>query len=201
MKLTLNHVKGLLSAINTLMDIKILMRETVPNYDFNEEQFSTFLQLLTSLKNELEPLFSDYGQSTEKIMAGNSKIEVFNKLNNLMNNENMGLISSNTVKKKLKKAGFDPRRLIATGGPLLLDDYKTLNPNLSEAAINSIEKKCQTILIQIKNENWENKELIFIHEKNNPTDELIRKNIDHVTNLMGKKVKIFEIDAWDFLED
>jgi hypothetical protein len=118
----------------------------------------------------------------------------------MINDRQIALITANSLKKKLKNIGVDPRNLIVSGGPLFLEDYQIVNPNLSDEALESIKKKCERLLEQIKNEDWERKNLIFIYEKNNPTDLLILDKLEKISKLIGKEVQIFEIESWNILD-
>ena len=105
------------------------------------------------------------------------------------------------VKKKLKNIGIDPRNIIVSGGPLFFKDYKIINPNLSEPALENIKKKCERLIKQLENEDWSKQNLIFIYEKENPTDELILSKLDRISNIIGKNLKTFELKSWKDLEN
>ncbi len=201
MKIKANQVKSILTAINILMDIKVLIRKAVPNYEFDEKQALFFKELISSLQSQLEPIFSEYSMLETNKESIESQENVLPRLRELMEKGNIALISSNTIKKRLKKVGFDPRNLFVTGGPLFFEDYRKISPNLSEQALKGIEKKCQNMIEQLKKENWKDKELLFIHEKDNPTDQLILEKKDEISKLIGKEVKTFKIETWEFLNE
>ena len=102
---------------------------------------------------------------------------------------------------KLKNLGIDPRLLIITGGPLSAEDYKVINPNITEDVIKGARSKLERIFAQLKSDNWTDKDLVFIYEPNNPTDKLILKRLDAVEKLIGKPVKRFEISDWKDAEE
>ena len=193
------EIKALLAAIDDLIDIKIIIREIVPNYNLSEAMYKNFLSKLESLQQKLKPVFSAYLNTEDKSRFEDSE-DIKKKLLELVKNNMKILISANSSKKKLKSIGIDPRHIIVSGGPLVVDDYKIVNPNLSEKALENINKKCQSLIRQLKNENWSNYNLIFIHEKENITDTLILKKINIISNIIGKKVNTFELKAWNNLE-
>ncbi|MHA1764180.1 MAG: DUF2100 domain-containing protein [Promethearchaeota archaeon] len=202
MKVDREHVKAILEAIHLLLELKVLIRKSVPNYEFNDKEGKLFSELICSLQDLLEPLFLVYGGSEKR----EGEIEEEKKKKILLNVEelktapNIILISSNTVKKKLKKMGVDPRKLIATGGPFFIEDFKKINPSLTPEALTGIEKKCQNLISQLKREKWDNKDLIFIKEENNPTDNLILERIPDISDIIGKEVKVIKIKSWDMLD-
>ena len=53
-------MKELLSAIDDLIDIKVLIRQVAPNYELDENNRKKFILLLESLQKKLQPLFMKY---------------------------------------------------------------------------------------------------------------------------------------------
>jgi hypothetical protein len=117
-----------------------------------------------------------------------------------LNQNNIVLISANSSKKKLKKIGVDPRQIIVSGGPLFVEDYKILNPKIQKEALENIKKKCLRLVNQIKAENWKDKDIIFIYEEGNATDELILKKSNKIIELIGKNLKTLKIESWELIK-
>jgi len=199
-KLNSEEVKALLAAIDDLIDIKLLIREIVPNYNLNEKTYKSFITKLESLHHKLKPIFSEY-LSDEDMMSIETSEDVKNIILDLAKNNMIVLISANSSKKKLKNLGVDPRNVIVSGGPLFIEDYKVINPNLSENALENIKKKCDRLIKQLENEDWSKNNLIFIYEKKNPTDLLILNKLDRISNIIGKNLKTFGLDSWKNLEN
>lgn len=194
-RIKFEEVKALLTAIDDLIEIKLLIRKSVPNYNLNESSNNQFISLLKSLQKKLVPIFSKY------LKDDISTKEIKKSILELMNAGKIALISANSSKKKLKSIGVDPRSLIVSGGPLFFEDYKIINPNLPVKALQGIKKKCDRLINQIKSKNWREKDLIFIYEKENPTDKLILNRTEEISNLIGKKVITFKIKSWKYLDD
>jgi len=182
--------------LNDLLEIKVLIRKTAPKHELNEKLYTDFVSKLNSLKNNLEPIFSHYLK--EDITSKQSN-ELKQELINLLR-VNYALVSSNSAKKRLKAIGVDPRHLIVSGGPIKSEDYKIINPTLTNKALENIKRKCDTLLTQIKEESWNSKDLIFIYEKKNPTDKLILNQEEALSKLIGKKLRIIELDDWKDLD-
>ena len=199
-KLNSEEVKALLAAIDDLIDIKLLIREIVPNYNLNEKTYKSFITKLESLHHKLKPIFSEY-LSDEDMMSIETSEDVKNIILDLAKNNMIVLISANSSKKKLKNLGVDPRNVIVSGGPLFIEDYKVINPNLSENVLENIKKKCDRLITQLENEDWSKNNLIFIYEKKNPTDLLILNKLDRISNIIGKNLKTFGLDSWKNLEN
>lgn len=199
-KLNSEEVKALLAAIDDLIDIKLLIREIVPNYNLNEKTYISFITKLESLHHKLKPIFSEY-LSDEDMMSIETSEDVKNIILDQAKNNMIVLISANSSKKKLKNLGVDPRNVIVSGGPLFIEDYKVINPNLSEKALENIKKKCDRLTTQLENEDWGKNNLIFIYEKKNPTDLLILNKLDRISNIIGKNLKTFGLDSWKNLEN
>ncbi|MFX0042306.1 MAG: DUF2100 domain-containing protein [Candidatus Hodarchaeota archaeon] len=190
------EVKALLRAINDLIEIKTILRKITPNIEFDDSQNERFIELLRSLHTKLNPLFTKYLKDENSVLTTTLKGTIINT----MNSNNIALISSNSSKKKLKNIGIDPRRLIVSGGPLFFEDYMVLNPDIKSDQLQSIKKKCDRFIYQIKKETWEEKDLIFIYEKGSYTDKFILNKINKISELIGKEVKILEIKSWKDLD-
>ncbi len=155
---------------------------------------------MLKLLQDMHGLFSKYLNEEFILKTKKSIYQLKEDIQDIIKSGNFGLVSANSSKKKLKTIGFDPRLLIVTGGPLFFEDYKKINQNISNNSIISIKKKCERILSQIENINWNHKDLIFIYDGNNTTDKLILKRIDDLSKLIGKKVKALEITSWNVLD-
>lgn len=199
-KIKSEEVKSILAAIDDLIEIKILIRKITPDYNLNDTLNKFFIKKLVDLHKNLQPLFSKYLNEEFILKTKKSIYQLKEDIQDIIKSGDFGLVSANSSKKKLKTIGFDPRLLIVTGGPLFFEDYKKINQNISNNAIISIKKKCERILSQIENINWNHKDLIFIYDGNNTTDKLILKRIDDLSKLIGKKVKALEITSWNVLD-
>ena len=97
--------------------------------------------------------------------------------------------------------GINPKYLIVTGGPFFLEDYKKLNPNLPEGTLEGLKKKIDRLTLQLKNISWNNKDLYFIFESANPTDNLILKRLTEISKLINKEINNIELKSWKDLDD
>jgi len=195
------EIKALLTAFDDLVDIKLLIRKIVPNYELNDLMNEELILLLSNLKKKLQPLFSKYLKQDNALLAEESKVTFKKALLEVIASNNIILISANSSKKKLKSMGIDPRRLIVSGGPLFIEDYKIVNPNLPEKAIPNLKKKCERIFNELKDEKWAEYGLVFVHEKENITDKLILNNLINISREIKKEIKTINVGSWNALSD
>jgi hypothetical protein len=194
------EVKLLIAAIDDLIEIKILIRKIVPNYELDVKLHKKFLSNLESLRSKLLPLFSKYLSQSSELTKKKSKEEFIEEIRELAGNVNMILVSSNSNKKKLKNMGIDPRNIIVTGGPLFFENYLKVNPNISDKVMVGIKRKCESLINMLKKINWEERDLIFLYEFKNVTDKIILDELGNISELIGKDIIIHEIISEKDLE-
>lgn len=197
MKLKKSEVESLLNSIDNLLEIKSYIRKIAPTYELTDPYDKKIIEKLQSLQEDLDPLFSEYLEGKKGFEPAELGGDQREKIIDVIENGNMALISSNSAKDILKHWGLDPRQLIVTGGPLFLEDYQKVNPNIPDPALEGIKKKCEGIMETIKNENWNDKDLYFIYETENRADSYTYEKIERLSNLIGKKVKVIKISSWD----
>ena len=154
MKIKKDYVDNLLKTIDLLIDIKLIIRETTPNYNLDDRTKDEFLSLLKNIYDKLNPIFSNYLKKQILIDKEESFQEKKDKILDVFSEGNYLLVTSNSAKKILKDLGADPRNIIVSGGPFFLEDYKKVNPNIPIHALKGIEQKCKRLREEIKNENW-----------------------------------------------
>ncbi|TXT58977.1 MAG: hypothetical protein BAJALOKI2v1_270005 [Promethearchaeota archaeon] len=197
-KLSPGEVNSILDAIQKLIDLKLIFRKTAPQYNLDEETTKKFLNTLNHLRTLLNPIFSIYLKDQD--LLGSSLIKKIKKtIASFADMRDQILVSSNSAKKVLKSLGVDPRDIIVSGGPLFYEDYKTVNPNIPDKALESIKKKCERVLEDIKSKDWEKKDLIFIYEKDDIGDMLILDKIPRLEHMINKDVKTIALSSWDDL--
>jgi len=201
LKINSDEVKSILAALDDLIEIKHLIRKIVPNYHLEESINKLFKNKLKDLQKNLDPLFTKYLEDDAIVSSKSSKMHIKESILENLKKENIALVSANSSKKKLKNIGFDPRQIIVSGGPLFVEDYKLVNPDIPEETLRNIKKKCDRILNQIINENWNQKDLVFIFEKNNLTDKLILKRINDLSKLINKEIRTIELVSWNVLDE
>ena len=196
--LTSFDVKIVLSALEDLLEIKVIFRKIAPNYVFDDLSKEKYLSILSTLNDKIQPIFQKYltqNKSEESTIP--NEIEF---LEQLKREDNIIIVSASSSKKILKKRGFNPLNIIMSGGPLIDEDYKKINPNLSEQSLLGIKKKCLNILNILQSQKAYEKPLIFIFEAQNLTDKIILNELESIIDMIGKKIDIFEIPSWGELE-
>ncbi|MFX0031213.1 MAG: DUF2100 domain-containing protein [Candidatus Hodarchaeota archaeon] len=192
-KITSEEVKAILAAIDSLIDIKILIRKIAPNYDLDDKLNKKFLNLLKMLNLELQPLFHKYLLNSFEIEK--DKILSKSDVTDLIKKENIIIISASYLKKKLKNFGVDPRNLIVTGGPLFVENYKKLNPTLSDEALSNIKKRSEHLLNLIEKFAKTENKIIFLYEKDNLTDLIILEELDLLEKKINRKIEIYKMKS------
>ncbi|TFG11843.1 MAG: DUF2100 domain-containing protein [Promethearchaeota archaeon] len=192
-KINSQEVQAILESIDILLEIKCLIRSIVPGSELNETQMKLFKSSLNSLKSLLEPLFSKFLQ-TEVIEK--MKNEKFIELKKLMEKEGYILISASHSKKILKNVGFNPLKIIVSGGPLIIEDYLEINPNLSKKTLLGIERKTKNLMDKLKKIAREGSNITFIYMAQNETDQVILEELTEIQNIIGKDISLFKISNW-----
>lgn len=190
------EIEQLLASIDDLIELKVLVRKIAPTHELRGESLQTFVRTLKSLRSKIEPIFTKYIPESESDQESN----LIEKIITLIQEGNFALINSNSAKGKLKNLGIDARKLIVTGGPIKPEDYRVVNPNIPESALKGIQKKCDRIFDEIRSEDWTNKNLLFLYEEENVTDQLILKRIEEISEVIGKEVKVLKFSNWDIFD-
>lgn len=194
------EVKSLLSAIDDLLDIKVIIRNSVPNYSLDSDSQHQFINLLISLEQKLFPIFSKYLNQDLKLKEQSTGGDIKEKILNLNPENSIILVSASSSKKKLKTLGIDPRIIIVSGGPLSPKDYKIINPKIPDSALINIEKKCTRLQEELHAKDWSKLTLYFIHEPENKTDQFIIEDLETLKKLIGEAPSLIPITSWNDLE-
>ncbi|MFX1499282.1 MAG: DUF2100 domain-containing protein [Promethearchaeota archaeon] len=193
-KINSEEVKTLTIAIDTLIEIKVLIRKLTPSYELDYESNKKLLDLLKVLYSMLQPIFNKYITSSSDIEANKNEL---NDIIDIIKSNSLIIVSANSLKKKLKNHGVDPRQLIVTGGPLFIENYEKINPKISHEVFLNIKKKCENLVSQIKNLSKLNNEITFLYKKVNLTDQIILKELDELEKIVKKKIRRYEVKILD----
>lgn len=184
-----------------MIEIKVFIRKVAPNYDLDDDLNSELIQLLKTLQLKLQPIFSKYLDvgDFKKYSIDQKKIDI-QSIIELIKKKEYIIVSASNSKKKLKNFGIDPRNIVVTGGPLFVENYKKVNPVLTDNALLGIKKKSEHLVNQIKKLAKSEKALIFLYEKDNLTDQIILKELDFLENTFDIKITNFNIKSWKIFE-
>ena len=200
LKINSKEVQSLLEAIDKLLEIKILIRGSIPNFKLNGDQLNLFNSLLNTLESKLQPIFVKYLHTDSYSISKISKEEFIFDLKKYIKKNKYILLSASHSKKILKNLGFDPVNIIVSGGPLFSNNYSKINPNLSDLSLQGIEKKCERLITQLVNTDWDNFDLLFLCETNNKADLIILEEIKEIERIIGKNIEIIKINSWKDIE-
>lgn len=193
-KINSEEVKTLTIAIDTLIEIKVLIRKLTPSYELDYESNKKLLDLLKVLYSMLQPIFNKYITSSSDIEANKNEL---NDIIDIIKSNSLIIVSANSLKKKLKNYGVDPRQLIVTGGPLFIENYEKINLKISHEVFLNIKKKCENLVSQIKKLSKLNNEITFLYKKVNLTDQIILKELDELEKIVKKKIRRYEVKILD----
>ena len=100
------EVKALLAAFDDLVDIKLLIRKIVPNYELDESLNEELISLLSNLNLKLHPLFIKYLKRDSTLETEDTKMVIKKAILNAISDNKVVLISANSSKKKTEKHGY-----------------------------------------------------------------------------------------------
>ncbi len=192
------EIKALLSTLDDLIDMKILFRKLAPNYTLDKECNQQFLSILESLYLKFQPLFSKFLNQDHTVGDKQSNAKEF--LEQIKEKKSHVLVSANSSKKVLKKWGILPQNIIVSGGPLIFEDFKKVNPNISDERLSGVKKKCNHLLKLLQSNKLRGQDVIFIYEIQNLTDKIILDELNTNIDLIDKHIQLYRIPSWKLFE-
>ncbi len=183
-------------AIYILIKIKNKFRETAPTFTMDETQRQIIRDDLIKLNNKLAKLNEkfDIKYSLEQNEGANFKESIKNKL---------FVVNSSKNRKKLIDLGFDPDQILATGGPITVMDIKTLNPQITNLALQNFQNKIQTFwtILKSKVQGKIINEIILLLEKENVADKILSTRKEEFEKNLSLPIQIIVISTFDQLNN
>jgi hypothetical protein len=174
------------SALDALIAILCEVRAFAPGYNFDsaiEEEIRKHLKTVQEALNlTMEKMGLEKLQEKEKIEV---KTIDFTGI--------LFITVSSSTKKRLLDLGVDPRFVVVTGGPLDAMDVKSLNPNISDEALETVRRKVEGVWREIERKVSEVKRILVLAEKDNKGDLIVSEKVDEIQKRTGLKtfVKTF----------
>jgi hypothetical protein len=174
------------SAIDALVAILCEVRAFKPRYNFDSAAEGDVRKLLKTAQDALNATMEKLGLEQPQ---GREKIEVkaidFTGI--------LFITVSSSTRRELLNLGVDPRFVVVTGGPLNAMDVKSLNPSISNEALETVRRKVEGVWRDIEKKASEAKKILVLAEKDNKGDLMVSERADEIQKRTGLKtfVKIF----------
>lgn len=171
------------SALDALVAILCEVRAFAPMYNFDstiEEEIRKHLKTVQEALNQtMEKMGLEKTQERENIGV---KIIDFTGI--------LFVTVSSSTKKRLLDLGIDPRFVVVTGGPLDVRDVKSLNPNISDEALETVRRKVEGVWRDIERKVPEAKKILVLAEKDNKGDLMVSEKAEEIQKRTGLKTLV-----------
>jgi len=181
-------------AINVLINIKNLFRETLPTFVMDEINIQKIKSDLIKLNKIILELNEKFGIN---FLISQNEILNFEEIFK----EFFLIVNSSKNRKKLIDLGLNSTQILATGGPITISDIKTLNPNISEHDLNSFKNKIQKFwkILNTRLQQGKFKKVFLILEEENVADNILSKMKKEFEKKVSITVQILTIASFDQL--
>ncbi|MHA1715691.1 MAG: DUF2100 domain-containing protein [Promethearchaeota archaeon] len=181
--------------INEIIEVKSTLSREIPVVDIRDIKHN----VLPGLENVLESIkdlifkIEKKKQFPDELTTG---IELDSNIIERLN-RSLFIVARKDIYKKIKGIQRIRVESILTGGPIIAEDYKIMNPHIPEQAMDGIKRKVEKIIAQVIKAS-ENKDLIvLVGEEGNKVDILLLKSMTMLKEKTGKEVISFKIETND----
>ena len=187
------------SAVDALISILSEVRAFAPRYNFDSITEENIKNLLKNVQDTLQVIMEKFGLEQQQI---EERIEVKTiDLTGIL----FVVVSSNT-RKRLLELGVDPRFVVVTGGPLNAIDVKSLNPSISDEALETVRRKVEGVWRDIERKAPEVKRILVLAEKGNKGDLMVSERADEIQRRTGLQTLVKTFSSvqdlfWEFFEE
>ncbi|MEM2146008.1 MAG: DUF2100 domain-containing protein [Candidatus Jordarchaeaceae archaeon] len=177
------------SALDALIAILCRVRAFAPRYNFDsatEEEIKKYFKTVQDALNlSINRTVEEPREKSIEVRTVDFKDVDFKGI--------LFITVSSSTRRKLLDLGIDPRFVVVTGGPLDVADFKSLNPNMSDVAIDTVRRKVETVWRDIERKTQEVKKILVLAEKDNKGDLMVAEKVDEIRKRTGLKtfVKTF----------
>jgi len=183
-------------AINILIDIKVLFRQKIPIFDIDTIEKQKIKISLSKLNEILKNLNEKFG-----IQTSNEEKNILNLKNDLKNA--LIIVNSSKNRKKLLELGLNTAQILVSGGPVTVEDIKTLNPNISDVAFKNFQNKIDKFwkILKAKVEQSDYDRLILLIEENNVADQILLNRIDEFKKRLPISIQYHQVSSFNRIEN
>jgi len=183
-------------AINLLIDIKNLFRQSIPSFTQDKGNSQKIKNILIKLNGVINKLNEDFGvisHSTEDYSL-DFKSYIVNKF---------FIVNSQKNRKKLIDLGLDPDQILATGGPIFENDIQSLNPNIPDNALQNIQNKIQKFwkILRTKIQQGKFNKLILLLDESNSADKILIEKKGELELMLSIDVQYMTIPSFDQIDN
>jgi hypothetical protein len=183
-------------AINLLIDVKNIFRQSTPNFALDEINFQKIKSSLIKLNGIITILNENFGigSQSEKNYSMDLKKDVGNYF---------FIVNSQKNRKKLIDIGLDLEQILVTGGPIFENDIKILNPNIPDNALQNIQNKIQKFwkILQNKIQKGKFNKLILLLEENNVADKILLNKKNEFESRLSISVQYITVPSFDQIDN
>ncbi len=166
------------SAVDALISVLSEVRAFVPRYDFDSITEENIRNFLKNVQDALRVVMEKFGLEQQRIEKRVEAKTIY--LTGIL----FVAVSSDT-RKRLLELGVDPKFVVVTGGPLNASDVKSLNPNISDKALETVKRKVDGVWRDIKRKAPEVKRILVLVERGNKGDLMISERADEIQTRTG----------------
>ncbi len=184
------------SAVDALISILSEVRAFAPGYNFDSTTEENIRNFLKNVRDALQVTMEKFGLEQQRI---EERIEVVTvDLTGIL-----FVVVSSSTRKRLLELGVDSSFVVVTGGPLNAIDVKSLNPNISDEALETVGRKVEGVWRDIERKAPEVERVLVLAEKGNKGDLMVSERADEIQRRTGLQtfVKTFSSVqdlSWEF---
>jgi hypothetical protein len=187
------------SAVDALISILSEVRAFAPGYNFDSTTEENIRNFLKNVRDALQVTMEKFGLEQQRIeeRIGVETVDLTGIL---------FVVVSSSTRKRLLELGVDPRFVVVTGGPLNAIDVKSLNPNISDEALETVGRKVEGVWRDIERRAPEVERVLVLAEKGNKGDLMVSERADEIRRRTGLQIFVKTFSSvqdlsWEFFEE
>ncbi|MGQ9723133.1 MAG: DUF2100 domain-containing protein [Candidatus Jordarchaeum sp.] len=169
--------------VDALISILCEVRFFAPGYNFDSTTEEKIRNLLINVRDFLSVLMEKFGLDQRREME-RIKVKTVDLRGILF------VVVSSSTRKRLLELGVDPRFVVVTGGPLNAIDVKSLNPSISDEALETVRKKVEGVWRDIEARTPEVERILVLVEEGNKGDLMVSERADEIQRKTGLRTLV-----------
>ena len=183
-KLNDHHLSLISSIFDNSLELKTLVKRTAPFYDLDSPDLENIKTLLINLNKNISSLSENLQIDLEAIATAPISTEDLSK--------HIIILNSKSIYKKLLSLGLHKNKLVFLSSPLTIEDFKIINPAISQSNIQNFASQIDKNWTLLKNAAASNPNLAFyfVETPDNPVNKLIKERIVEYFNIQKIPLEI-----------